>query len=51
MMATTTIHNTASASILGHRRFHRGALPLPDEPLSDRNSDVVAGVCAPASWP
>lgn len=51
MMATTTIHNTASASILGHRLFHSGALPLPDDPLSDRNSDVVAGVCAPASWP
>jgi len=50
MMNTTTKQSIARASMLGHRFFHSGIfLSLPDEPLSDRNSDVVAGVRSSSS--
>lgn len=52
MMKTTTRHSITSASMLGHRFFHKGILPLRSGPLIDRNSDVVAGVASSSwSWP
>lgn len=53
MMATTTKHNATSARMLGQRLRHIDVLLVPKEPLSDRKSDVVAGVCVPSasSWP
>lgn len=43
-MSITEIHSKTSASILGHLFLQKGFLPLSDEPPSERNNEVVAGV-------
>jgi hypothetical protein len=50
-MNTTVIHNSTSASMLGHLFFQKGALPLPDVTPSDRSNEVVAGVVSSVSRP
>lgn len=44
MMHTTETLRITSASMLGHRFFQRGVLPLALEPLSVRSSEAEAGV-------
>jgi hypothetical protein len=49
MMQMARMHSMTRARMLGHRRFHRGALPLAEDALSERNSEVVAGVRSSSS--
>ena len=50
MMKIMAMKRMTRASMLGHLFFQAGAfLPLAKDPLSERRSDVVAGVCSPVS--